>query len=121
MHNSHEHVDGAHDLDIVMPVYNLIEYSNNFSDTSGSLWPFERDESPLTNDGNPNNVSVNNSTYFKNISSLIGESTAANNNRVFKNVEIAVPLKYLSNFWIFIEILLVNCKIHLELTDLKFV
>ena len=89
---------------------------------AGSLWPFERDESPLTNDGNPDNVSVNNSTYFKYKSSLIGESTAANNNnRVFKNVEIAVPRKYLSNFWIFKEILLVNCKIHLELTGLKVV
>ena len=80
-----------------MSMYNLIEYSDNFSDTSGSLWPFKRDESSLTNDGNSDNVSVNNSTYFKYKSSLKGESTAANNNRVFKNLEIAVPLKYLSN------------------------
>ena len=43
-----------------MPMYNLIEYSNNYSDTSGSLWQFKRDESPLTNDGNSDNVSINN-------------------------------------------------------------
>ena len=43
-----------------MPMYNLIEYSNNYSDTSGSLWQFKRDESPLTNNGNSDNVSINN-------------------------------------------------------------
>ena len=43
-----------------MPMYNLIEYSNNYSNTSGSLWQFKRDESPLTNDGNSDNVSINN-------------------------------------------------------------
>ena len=43
-----------------MPMYNLIEYSNNYSDTSGSLWQFKRDESPLPNDGNSDNVSINN-------------------------------------------------------------
>ena len=48
-----------------MPMYNLIEYSNNYSDTSGSLWQFKRDESPLTNDVNLDNVSVDNSTSFK--------------------------------------------------------
>ena len=40
-----------------MPMYNLIEYSNNYSDTSGSLWQFKRDESPVTAAGNPNHVS----------------------------------------------------------------
>ena len=40
-----------------MPMYNLIEYSDNYSDTSGSLWQFKRDESPVTAVGNPNHVS----------------------------------------------------------------
>ena len=44
-----EHFDGANNLDIIMPMYNLIEYSDNYSDISGSLWQFKRDESPVTN------------------------------------------------------------------------
>ena len=48
-----------------MPMYNLIEYINNYSDTSGYLWQFKRDESPVTNVGNPENVSTTNSTSFK--------------------------------------------------------
>ena len=92
-----EHVDGADNLDVIMSMYNLIEY-NDYSDTSKSLWQFKRYESPLTNAGNPENVSTDNSTSFKYKSSFMGKSTADNNNRVFKNVKIAVPLKHLSNF-----------------------
>ena len=54
--------DDADDLDIVMPMYNLIENSDNYSDTSGSLWQFKRDELPVTSTGNPDNVSTANST-----------------------------------------------------------
>ena len=100
-------------------MYNLIEYSDNYSDTSGSLWQFKRDESPVTNAGNPDNNSVDNSTSFKYKSSSIGESTTVDGNRVFKNVKIAVPLKYLSNFWRSLEMPLINCKIHLELNWTK--
>ena len=96
-------------------MYNLIEYSDNYSDTSGNLWQFKRDESPATNNGNPDNVSTANSTSFKYKSSFIGESTVVAGNRVFKEVKIAVPLKYLSNFWRSLEMPLINCKIHLEL------
>ena len=64
-HINNEHIDGAHNLHIIMPMYNFIEYSHNYSDTSGSLWQFKRDESPLTNDVNLDNVSVDNSTSFK--------------------------------------------------------
>ena len=46
-----------------MRMYNLIEYSDNCSDTSGSLWQFKRDESLVTAAGNPDNVSTTNSTY----------------------------------------------------------
>ena len=79
-HINDEHVDGAYNLDIIMPMYNLTEYSDNYSDTSGSLWQFTRDESLLTNGGNHDNVSVNNSTSSKYKSSLIVESTAVDNN-----------------------------------------
>ena len=61
-HINDEHVDDADNLDIIMPMYNLIEYSDNYSDTSGSLQQFKRDESPVTNTGNPHYVSTNNST-----------------------------------------------------------
>ena len=98
-HINDEHVDGSNNLDIIRPINNLIEYSGNYSDTSGSLWQVKRDQSPLTNAGNPDNVSTANSTSFKYKSSFIGESTADNNIRVFKKVEIPVSLKYLSNFW----------------------
>ena len=55
-HINDEHVDNADNLDIIMPMYNLIEYSDNYSDTSGSLWQFKRDKSPVTNAGNSGNV-----------------------------------------------------------------
>ena len=80
-HINVEHVDTADNLDIVMPMYNLIEYSDNYSDTSGSLWQFKRDESPVTNGGNPENVSVDNSSSFKYKSSFKGDSAAAAGNR----------------------------------------
>ena len=74
-----------------MPMYNLIEYSDNYSDTSGSLWNFRRDEivnnADLTND--------NNAPSFKSKANLIANTEA---NETKKGVKIAVPLKYLSNF-----------------------
>ena len=59
-----EHVETAENLDMIMPMYNLIEYSDNYSDLPGSLCKFERDESSLNNDGNPLNVALNNSSVF---------------------------------------------------------
>ena len=66
-----------------MPIYSLIEYSDNYSDTLGSLWQFKRDESPVTNAGNPDNVSVDNSSSFKYKPSFKGDSANAASNRVF--------------------------------------
>ena len=62
-HINDEHVHNADNLDIVMPMYNLIEYSDNYSDTSGSLWHFKRDEQNMNN-GNPVNVTTANSSSF---------------------------------------------------------
>ena len=64
-HINNEHVDVANNLDIIMRMYNLIQYSDNYSDTSGSLWLFKRDESSVTDDRNPDNVFTANSTPFK--------------------------------------------------------
>ena len=100
-----------------MPMYNLIEYSNNYSDTSESLWQFKRDETPATNTGNLN-INTKNSSSFKYKSNSLGKSATVvinnANNGALKNAKIAVRLKYLNIFWRSLE-----CKIHLELNWTK--
>ena len=64
-HINDEHVETSESLDIIMPMYNLIEYSDNYADSSGSLYQFKRDESQMNNAGNPSNVDLDNSTSFK--------------------------------------------------------
>ena len=91
-----------------MPTYNLIEYSDNYCDTSGSLWGFKRDEI----DNNAEVTNDDNAPSFKNKASNIG-NTEANGSK--NEVKIAVPLKYLSNFWRSLEMPLINCKIELSL------
>ena len=99
-----------------MPMCNLIQYSDNYSDTSGSLWQFKRDEQPKENNGEISDVSTDNSSSFKYKSDFIG--TIPNGGR--KNgVKIAVPLKYLSNFWRSLEMPLINCKVELPLSQNK--
>ena len=115
-HINDEHVETAENLDITMPMYNLIEYSDNYADSSGSLYQFKRDESPMNKARNPNNVALDNSTSFKYKASLLGKATDADgNDRSLKNTKIVKSLKYLSNLSGSIEMLLINCKIHLEL------
>ena len=99
-----------------MPMYNLIEYFDNYADSSGSLYQFERDESPMNDDKNPLNVALDNSTSFKYKANLLGKADYADgDDRSLKNAKIVVPLKYLSNFFRSLEMPLINCKIHLEL------
>ena len=78
--------DNAHNIDIVMPMYNLIEYSDNYSKASGSLWQYYKDD--------PNN-NLTDSESFKSKVKTTGKTP---NNRNTKDVEIIVPLKYLRNF-----------------------
>ena len=100
-------IDEAEHINIAMPMYNLIEYSDNYSDTSGSLWQFKRDEIEGDVDLTVNAQHIpNNSSSFKYKSSFI-----TNRN----GVKIAVPLKYLSNFWRSLEMPLINCNIELSL------
>ena len=94
-----------------MTMYNLIEYSDNYSDTSRSLWQFKRSEQNIINGNIPVGVDSTNSTSFEYKSSSIKISDA----RAFKNVKIAVRLKYLSNVWRSLEMRLISFKIHLEL------
>ena len=99
-----------------MPMYNLIEYSDNYADSSGSLYQFKRDESPMNDAGNPNNVALDNSTSFKYKASLLGKATDPDgDDRSLKNAKIVIPLKYLSNCFRSLEIPLINYKINLVL------
>ena len=125
-HVNDEHVETAENLDIIMPVYNLLEYSGNYADSTGSLWQFKRDEQNMNN-GNPADVTTADSSSFKYKPSLLKDlnfrKVAANDNpniagahRLFTNAKIVVPLKYSSNFFRSLVMLLINCKIHLELS-----
>ena len=69
-HINDEHVDNADNIDIIMPIYKLVEYSDNYLDTSGSLCQFKRDKRNMNN-GNPANVTTDDSSYFKYKSSLL--------------------------------------------------
>ena len=96
-----------------MPVYNLTEYSDNYSDTSRSLWQFKRYE--VTD--KDADLTINNSQSFKYKAALLGKTANAvnNTNSSVKETKIVVPLKYLSNFWRSLGTPLINCKVYLEL------
>ena len=87
-------IDNAKDIDIVMPMYNLIEYSDNYAKTTGSLWQFCKDI-PARNNGAIVIFAEKNLTDSFNFKLKI---TGQTGNGGTKNVEIMVPLKYLSNF-----------------------
>ena len=102
-------IDNVEDLDAVMPMYNLLEYSkNNNRKTTGSFWNYYRDEpnNPLAN--NYNAAAIANSRSFKYKSSITGKTsnvnrennrnTEQNNEKTKRNLKIVGPLKYLSNF-----------------------
>ena len=119
-------IDGAEDLDVVMPMYNLLEYSKNYKKTTGSFWDYCRDE--------PSDPLSFNSESFKYKRSIQGntynvdkEITNDDGNevdnpkhdaiKVVKNeTEVVIPLKCLSNFWIRLNIPLTNCEVELILT-----
>ena len=87
-----------------MRMYNLIQYSDNYSKTSGRLWLCHKDE--------PNNNLADSESYKSKVT--ITESTTADGNS--KHVQIIVPLKYLSNFWRTLKMPLINCEVNLILT-----
>ena len=125
-----------------MPMYNLIEHSNIYSDTSGGLWQFKRDKVPANN---VDLMSINNSQSFYSKAAVLGKTTdsvntislslinllyyeywtdkqkhlyvdSVNNvNSSVKNTKVVVPIKYLRSFWRSIEMPWINCQIHLEL------
>ena len=79
-HISDEHVETAENLYIIMTMYNLIGYSDNYADSSGSLYQFKIDESPMNDAESPLNVALDNSASFKYKASLLGKATDADGN-----------------------------------------
>ena len=131
-----ELIEDAEDLDIVITIYNLLEYSKNYRNTIGSLQNYYRDE--LSGDDNNNNFLNNNivnSNAFQYKNKIIGntynvDSTIAGaadddprlpnpnydaSRSGKKEVEIVIPLKYLGNFWRALNMPLISCEVSLEL------
>ena len=114
-------IDNAEDLDVVMPMYNLLEYSQNYRKTTGSSWNYFSDE--------PSNSLSSSSQSFKYKTSITGNTydfgageAGYDGDKAGKNkTEIVVPLKHLSYFWKTLNIPLINCKVELILTWSKIV
>ena len=109
-------IDNVEDLDVAMPMYNLLEYSKNYRKRTGSLWNLYRDE--------PSNPLSSNSESFKYKASITGNTykvgvgeAGYDATKVGKNeTEVVIPLKHLSNFWKALNMPLINCEIELILT-----
>ena len=130
-----QRIKDADNLDIVMPMYNLLEYSKNYTKTIGSLYNYYRDELSDDNENdNFGNISVVNSKAFKYKNKIVGNTYNVDSTRVpaaggareanpdyiannsgKKCIELAIPLKYLGNFWRALNIPLVSCEVSLEL------
>ena len=119
-----ELIEDADDLDIVMSMYNLLEYSKNYRKTIGSSYNYYRDElSDDADDNNFDNIKVINSNTFKYKNKITGNTYNVNagaqgydvNKNGTQEVELAIPLKYLGNFWRALNIPLISCEVSLEL------
>ena len=106
-----------------MSMYNLLEYSKNYRKTIGSLYNYYRDElSDDADDNNFDNIKIVNSNTFKYKNKIIGNTYNVNagaddydvNKNGTQEVELAIPLKYLGNFWRALNIPLISCEVSLE-------
>ena len=91
-----EHINTAENLDIAMPMYNLTEYSDNYQNSSATLYQYKRDEPPEANA--INDLTTDTSSSFKYKVELLG-NPVVDNNIARRNVKVVVPLNYLSNFF----------------------
>ena len=105
-------IDNAKDIDIVMPMYNLMEYSDNYAKTTGSLWQYFKDIPARDANNIIEEFTGGNTTDSFNFKAKITGQTGKNGT---KDVELMVPLKYLSNFWRTLEMPLINCEVNLIL------
>ena len=123
-----EQVDTADNLDLTMNLYNMLEYSDNYANATGSLYQYKRPE-PRDNNGNVGNL-VTALSSFNYQSGLVKKQLTtpnsenfpantdpnfANVHRIWKNIKIVVPLKYISNFFRNLERPLINTKLYMEL------
>ena len=113
LESNDEHVNTAENLDIAMPMYNLIEDSDNYQDSSATLYQYKRDEPPEADA--IADLTADNSSSFKYKVKLLG-NPVPDGNIAKRSVKVEVPLKYLSNFFRSLEMPLINCKIKLNLT-----
>ena len=116
--HTHTQVANTQDIDTVMRMHNLIEYSNAYAESWGCPWQYYRDEPALDNNNNiidfpDDNNNSNLFKYKQKITRQLGISGT-------KHVEIMVPLKYLSIFWRTVETPLINCKTNLQLKWSEF-
>ena len=108
--------DNAEDLDVVMPMYNLLEYSKNYRKTTGSLWNYYRDEpsNPLSSDSESFKYKTSKQGNTYNIGA--GEKGYDAGNVGKNETEVVIPVKHLSNFWRSLNNPLINCEIELIFT-----
>ena len=111
-------IDNTEDLDVVMPMYYLLEYGKNCKKTTVSLWNYCRDEPSSSVDANKITHSILNSESFDYKASFM-ENSVTQNNLTKNDVKVVVPLKHLSNFWKSLNIPLINCEVELILTWFK--
>ena len=108
-----ELIEDADDLDIVMSMYNLLEYSKSYRKTIGLLYNYYRDElSDDAADNNFDNIKVVNSNTFKYKNKITGYYINKNGTQ---EIELTIPLTYLGNFWRALNIPLISCEVSLEL------
>ena len=126
-------VDTAGNLDLTMNLYNMLEYGDNYSYITGSLYQCKR---PELRDANDNVVNLDTTlSSFKYQSGLVQRQLAtpnsenvpanadpsfANAHKIWKNIKIVVPVKYISNFFRNLELLLINTNLYMELNWTKF-
>ena len=109
-------IDNVEDLDVVMPMYNLLEYSKNYRKATGSLWNYYRDEPSNPFSSNSESLKYKTSITENTYNVGVGEEWY-DANKVGKNkAEVVIPLKHLSNFWRSLNIPLINCEVELILT-----
>ena len=130
---NNEQDDTADNLDLTMNLYNMLEYSDNYIDTTGSLYQYKRPE-PRDNKDNIVNLGTALSS-FKYQSRLVQkqlttpnsenvpantDANFANAHRIWKNIKIVVPLKYINNFFRNLELPLINTKLFIQLNWTKY-
>ena len=119
IHLNDTHVEDSNNLHLIMNMYNLIEYSDNYEDSAGSLYHFKRQE-PFANNID---LTVDDSSSFKYKSNILGKPNNLNNNgtatawgnAIWQNAQIIVLLKYISSFFRSLELTLINNKLYIKL------